>query len=134
MLFGIGCSATKLSYQPKEYNNISKSIAILKNSLKHQSVKHAVKSVEIKTDYIKILSSQRNKVNYIHFEYILNIELYEKNEWKVINLIGEDRRVMYRLYVKDETIAKEFINAIYTLKNHPEQLEEALNLKKREAK
>ena len=56
ILFGIGCSATKLNYQPQEYKDISQSIEILKNSLKHQSPNHVVKSVEIKTDYLKIIS------------------------------------------------------------------------------
>ena len=127
ILFCTGCSATKLTYQPQEYNDISKCIEIIKNSLNYQSSLHAVKSIEIKPDFLKIVSKPNYEHSYIHFEYIGNIDFHEKNEWKIVTIKGENRRILYRLYVKDKEIAKSFINAIYTLKNNPKALEIELN-------
>ena len=127
ILFCTGCSATKLTYQPQEYNDISKSIEILKSSLNYQSPEHVVKSIEIKPDFLKIISGSNYTTSYVHFEYIGYIDFHEKNEWKIVTIRGKNRRILYRLYVKNKEIAKSFINAIYTLKNHPKELEIELN-------
>lgn len=127
ILFCTGCSATKLTYQPQEYNDISKSIEIIKSSLNYQSSLHAVISIEIKPDFLKIISEPNYNHSYIHFEYIGNIDFHEKNEWKIVTIKGKNRRILYRLYIKDKEIAKSFINAIYTLINNPKALEIELN-------
>ena len=131
ILFCTGCSATKLAYQPQEYNDISKSIEVLKNSLTYQSPNHTVKSIEVKPDYFKIISGPRNKVSYVHFENIENIDFHEKREWKIITIKDKKRRILYRLYVRNREIAENFINAVYTLKNYDHKLETELNQTKK---
>lgn len=110
-----GCSATKLSYEPYEHKSVAHSIEILKTSLKYQSPNHKVKSIEIKHDYFKIIARPNNRTSYIHFESIGNIEFHEKNQWKIVTIRGLDRTILYRLYVKSDEIAKNFIDAVYTL-------------------
>jgi hypothetical protein len=120
-LFFTGCSATRLTYQPQEHSDVSKSIKILKDSLSYQPPNHAVKSVEVRPDFFKIVGSN-HRINNIHFDSIGNIDFHEKNEWKIVTIRGKRRRILYRLYVKDRTIAQNFINAVYTLQNHHKDL------------
>lgn len=120
-LFFTGCSATRLTYQPQEHSDVSKSINVLKDSLNYQSPNHAVKSVEVRPDFFKIVGSN-HRINNIHFDSIGNIDFHKKNEWKIVTIRGKNRRILYRLYVKDRTIAQNFINAVYTLQNHHEDL------------
>lgn len=127
VLFCVGCSSTQLNYQPEELSNTTESIELLKKTLTYQAPKYSVKSVIVKPDYIKVISGANNHVNYIHFDYIGKISLHEKEEWRVVTVRGLHNSVIYRLYVKNENAAKDFINAVYTLKNHHKILQSELN-------
>lgn len=122
-----GCSATKLSYTPTDNGNIAHSIAVFKESLQHQSPNHEVKSVEINHDYIKILNASNSKTNFIHFDVIGNIELHEKDEWRIVTIRSLDNSILYRLYVDDDEIARNFMDAIFTLKHHWREIGQELN-------
>jgi len=110
-----GCSATKLSYEPQEYKSVDHSIEVLKTCLKYQSPNHKVKSIEIKRDFFKIIDGPNYRTSYIHFDFIRNIEFHEKDPWKIVTIRGIDRRILYRFYTKNDEIAKNFIDAVYTL-------------------
>lgn len=109
-----GC-ATQLTYQPVDMGDIELSKKMVENGLLHQSPNHGVKSSTIARDYIKIETTKT--VHHIIFNNIDIIELHEKHEWKIVSIWDAREGLMYRLYVTDEKIARDFINAIYTLKN-----------------
>jgi len=113
-----GCAATKLAYHPEEYTDISKSIKVLKEGFFHQSPSFRVKTVDVTPTYIKVLDA-RGTTSYIHFENIGRIDLHEKRKWKIVSIYGKNNRErVYRLYAVNIGIAKNFINAVYTLKNN----------------
>jgi len=113
-----GCGATKLAHHPEEYTDISKSIKVLKEGFLHQSPSFRVKTVDVTPTYIKVLDA-RGTTSYIHFENIGKIDLHEKGKWKIVSIYGKNNRErVYRLYVANIGIAKNFINAVYTLKNN----------------
>ena len=124
MLFG--CTATKLSCTPTDRLSVAQSIDVLKESLDYQSPNHKVHSVEINHDYIKIVSEPNSKISLIHFDSIGGIELHEKGEWKIVTIRSLDDSVMYRLYVKSDEVARNFIDSVYTLKNHQNEIENEL--------
>jgi hypothetical protein len=127
VLFFMGCSATHIPYEPQEFPDISRTINVLKETLSYQSPNHAVKHVEIKPDYFKVVSGVRYTPTYIHFDNIQKIDLHEKSEWKIVTIRGDNHSVLYRLYVEDQAVATDFINAVHTLKNHPKEIELELN-------
>ncbi len=102
-------------------------MAVFKESLKQQSPNHKVQSVVVNHDFIKIISEPNSKISFIHFDAIGGIELYEKSEWKIVTLRNLDNTVMYRLYVKSDEVAKNFIDAVYTLKIHSKEIEREVN-------
>ena len=122
-----GCSATKLSCTPTDRGSVSQSMAVFKESLKQQSPNHKVQSVVVNHNFIKIISEPNSKISFIHFDAIGGIELYEKSEWKIVTLRNLDNTVMYRLYVKSDEVAKNFIDAVYTLKIHSKEIEREVN-------
>lgn len=122
-IFLYGCSAKQLSYIPTDLGNVTHSIAVVKESLQYQSPNHKVNSVEINHDYIKIVSQPNSKISFIHFDSIGKIELHQKDEWQIVTIRGLDKSVLYRLYVEDDDVAKNFMNAVYTLKNHWQEIE-----------
>ncbi len=123
----MGCSATHIPYQPEEFPDISRTMNVLKETLSFQSPNHAVKNVEIKPDYFRVITGSRNQPTYIYFDNIQKIELHEKRKWKIVTIRGDNYSVLYRLYAEDEAVAKDFINAVYTLKNHKKEIELELN-------
>jgi len=126
-LFLSGCSATQLNYQPQEYPDVVQSIDALKKTLSFQDNENmAVADVEIKPDYLKIVSGPFFKASYIHFDAIQDYALHEKKGLIIASIKDESNRILYRLYVQDEEIAKDFIDAVFTLKNHPKELETVL--------
>jgi uncharacterized protein YcfL len=122
-----GCSATKLSCTPTDRNNVSQSIHVLKESLKYQSPEHKVDSVAVNHDYIKIISEPNAKISFIHFDVMGGIELHKKGEWKIVTIKSLNNTIMYRLYVESDEVAKNFIDAVYTLKIHSKEIESELN-------
>ena len=100
---------------------------VFKESLKYQSPNYKVHSVVVNHDYIKIISEPNSKISFIHFDVISGIELHEKSEWKIVTLKNLDNTVMYRLYVKSDEVAKNFIDAVYTLKIHSKEIETESN-------
>ncbi len=126
-LFFMGCSATHIPYDPQEFPDISRTMNVLKETLSYQSSNHAVKHVEIKPDYFKVVSGVRYTPTYIHFDNIQKIDLHEKSEWKIVTIRGDNYSVLYRLYVEDKVVATDFINAVHTLKNHQKEIELELN-------
>lgn len=127
-LFVMGCSAKLIPYQPQEFDDVSKTMGVLEETLSYQSPKHAVKILEINPEFIKIVSGARYTTSYIHFKDIKKFDLYEKRGRKIVFIKGNNNRLLYRLYVEDEAVATDFINAVYTLKKHPKEIE--LELKK----
>lgn len=126
IVFGLalyGCSATKLSCTPTDRGSVAQSMDVFKESLKYQSPSHKVHSVVVNHDYIKIVSEPNAKVSFIHFDAIGGIELHEKSEWKIVTLKNLDNTIMYRLYVESDEVAKNFIDAVYTLKIHSKEIE-----------
>lgn len=118
LVFLSGCAAQRLMHQPQEYTEQFKSKEVIEKVLYYQSPNHAIRSVYIRPDYIRIISTAHNRTTYIHFEYINKFELHAKDEWRIVTLRGPFNDVIYRLYVKDEQMARDFINAVYTLKVH----------------
>ena len=120
VLFFFGC-ATKLWYQPEKHSDIQQSVDIVKRSLRYQSPSYAVNSVDVTPDYIKVVGV-RDEVNYINFDNIAKIELHEKRKWKIVSILAPQDFLMYRLYVTDEKMAREFINAVYTLEHSQKKI------------
>ena len=121
-----GCSATKLTCTPTDRGNITQSINVLKESLRHQSPDHKVNSVAVDHDYIKIISEPNSRTSFIHFDFIGGIELHEKGDWKIVTIRGLDNTILYRLYVESDDVAKNFIDAVYTLKIHSKEIKKEL--------
>ncbi|MCF6203914.1 MAG: hypothetical protein L3J59_09645 [Methylococcaceae bacterium] len=126
-LFFMGCPATHIPYEPQVFPDISRTMNVLKETLSYQVPKRIVRYVEIKPDYFKVISGVRSTLTYIYFDDIQKIDLHEKRKRKVVTIWGDNHRALYRLYVKDQAVATDFINAVHTLKNHRKEIELELN-------
>lgn len=119
-----GCGATLLSYNPTVNTNVLDAMQSIRELILTQQENRSPKNIYITENYIKIYgefegdkSPSEGAAALIRFSNISNLTFHHKNEWFMVSLIGNNRK-LFRYHTHKEGDAKKLMDDIYTMMQH----------------
>ena len=128
LLLVFACAST-MNYVPKQFQSVVEAKSIIFRFLKEQPPKFVPYDIEVANDYLKTGSyftridyflgviSTTPTTTYLYYSNIGDIKLYfKKGIYRIFVFDKDSSFVRSKYYSTNESKAKEFIDALYTLK------------------